>query len=132
VVIVGGGNFAGQAAVFLARHAARVALVVREQDLGEYMSRYLIDQVLRIPNVRIGVGGRCQAVEDFPRSYREAELAMGIQKASGGPEQITLYDDLGVSKVLASANDTSSMERFVDEWLAPLIDHDSARAQNWS
>jgi thioredoxin reductase len=35
VVIVGGGNFAGQAAVFLARHAARVALVVREQDLGE-------------------------------------------------------------------------------------------------
>jgi hypothetical protein len=39
---------------------------------------------------RIGVGGRCQAVEDFPRSYREAELAMGIQKASGGPEQITL------------------------------------------
>ena len=31
VVIVGGGNFAGQAAVFLARHAARVALVVRER-----------------------------------------------------------------------------------------------------
>ena len=53
VVIVGGGNFAGQAAVFLARHAARVALVVREQDLGEHMSRYLIDQVLRIPNVRV-------------------------------------------------------------------------------
>jgi thioredoxin reductase (NADPH) len=53
VVIVGGGNAAGQAAVFLARHAARVALVVREQDLGEYMSRYLIDQLLRIPNVRV-------------------------------------------------------------------------------
>ena len=76
---------------------------------------------------RIGVGGQCQAVEDFPRSYREAELAMSIQKGSGGPEQSTLYDDLGVYKVLASANDTSSMERFVGEWLAPLIDHDSAR-----
>ena len=35
---------------------------------------------------RIGVGGQCQAVEDFPRSYREAELAMRVQKASGGPE----------------------------------------------
>ena len=53
VAIIGGGNSAGQAAVFLARHAARVALVVREQDLGEYMSRYLIDQLERIPNVRI-------------------------------------------------------------------------------
>jgi sugar diacid utilization regulator len=76
---------------------------------------------------RIGVGGQCLAAEDFPRSYREAELAMSIQKASGGPEQITLYDDLGVYKILASANDTSALERFVDEWLARLIDYDSAR-----
>ena len=75
---------------------------------------------------RIGVGGQCQEVEDFPRSYREAELAMSMQKASGGPGQITLYDDLGVYKVLASADDTSSMERFVDEWLAQLIEYDSA------
>jgi thioredoxin reductase (NADPH) len=53
VAIVGGGNSAGQAAVFLSRYAERVTLVVRERDLGEYMSRYLIDQVRRIPNVRI-------------------------------------------------------------------------------
>ena len=75
---------------------------------------------------RIGVGGQCQAVEDFPRSYREAELAMRVQKASGAPEQVTLYDDLGVYKVLAPANETSSIGRFVDEWLARLIDYDSA------
>jgi thioredoxin reductase (NADPH) len=53
VAIVGGGNSAGQAAVFLSRYAERVTLVVRERALGEYMSRYLIDQVRRIPNVRI-------------------------------------------------------------------------------
>ena len=75
---------------------------------------------------RIGVGGRCQAVEEFPRSYREAELALRMQKVSGGPEQVTRYDDLGVYKVLAAANDTASVERFVDEWLARLIDYDSA------
>jgi len=75
---------------------------------------------------RVGVGGRCRAIEEFPRSYREAELALRMQKASGGPEQVTRYDDLGVYKVLAAANDTASVERFVDEWLARLIDYDSA------
>ena len=56
VVIVGGGNSAGQAAVFLSRHASRVTVVVREPDLSEYMSRYLIDQVERIANVDIMLG----------------------------------------------------------------------------
>jgi thioredoxin reductase (NADPH) len=56
VAIVGGGNSAGQAAVFLSRYAQRVTMIVREDDLGEYMSRYLIDQVRRIPNVRILLG----------------------------------------------------------------------------
>ena len=56
VVIVGGGNSAGQAAVFLSRHASLVTLVAREPDLSEYMSRYLIDQVERIANVDIMLG----------------------------------------------------------------------------
>jgi thioredoxin reductase (NADPH) len=53
VAIVGGGNSAGQAAVFLSAHATEVALIVRDDDLGEHMSRYLIDQVTRIPNVHV-------------------------------------------------------------------------------
>ena len=75
---------------------------------------------------RVGVGGLCQAVEEFPRSYQEAELALRMQKASGGPEQATIFDDLGVYKVLATANDPSAVERFVGEWLGRLIDYDSA------
>lgn len=81
---------------------------------------------LRGGSCRVGVGGQCQALEEFPRSYREAELALRMQKASGGPEQATLYDDLGVYKVLATGNDTSAMERFVGEWLTRLIDYDAA------
>ena len=53
VAIVGGGNSAGQAAVFLSGHADQVTLIVREPDLSQYMSRYLIDQVTRLPNVRV-------------------------------------------------------------------------------
>jgi thioredoxin reductase (NADPH) len=53
VAIVGGGNSAGQAAVFLSAHAAQVTLIVREHDLGQHMSRYLIDQITRIANVQV-------------------------------------------------------------------------------
>jgi thioredoxin reductase (NADPH) len=44
-VIVGGGNSAGQAAVFLAEEARRVSLLVRKPDLSATMSRYLIDEI---------------------------------------------------------------------------------------
>ena len=55
VAIVGGGNSAGQAAIFLSAHAARITLIVREHDLSEHMSRYLVDQVTRLPNVEVMV-----------------------------------------------------------------------------
>ena len=53
VAVVGGGNSAGQAVVFLASHAARISLIVRERDLSENMSRYLISQIERLANVEI-------------------------------------------------------------------------------
>lgn len=56
VAIVGGGNSAGQAAVFLSQHATQVTMIVREHDLSESMSRYLIDQVTRIGNANIMLG----------------------------------------------------------------------------
>jgi thioredoxin reductase (NADPH) len=45
VVVVGGGNSAGQAALFLARHATRVRLLIRGGDLRKDMSRYLADRI---------------------------------------------------------------------------------------
>jgi thioredoxin reductase (NADPH) len=53
VVVVGGGNSAGQAAVFLADHAAEVRMVVRESSLDEYMSRYLADRIARDPRIEV-------------------------------------------------------------------------------
>ena len=55
VAIIGGGNSAGQAAIFLSTHATRITLIVREHDLSEHMSRYLVDQVTRLPNVQVMV-----------------------------------------------------------------------------
>jgi thioredoxin reductase (NADPH) len=53
VAVVGGGNSAGQATLFLAEHTAKVYLVVREDDLGENMSRYLVDRIERNPKVEV-------------------------------------------------------------------------------
>ncbi|MGW6357673.1 FAD-dependent oxidoreductase [Streptomyces sp. NPDC055092] len=53
VAVVGGGNSAGQAALFLANHASRVHLLVRGSDLNADMSRYLVDQVERHPKIEV-------------------------------------------------------------------------------
>lgn len=60
VVVIGGANSAGQAAVYFAGHAARVTMLVRADSLTKSMSRYLIDQIEALPN--IGVWTRSQAV----------------------------------------------------------------------
>ncbi len=53
VLIVGGGNSAGQAAMFLSRHASQCRLLIRGGDLGRSMSRYLVDQIERNDLVQV-------------------------------------------------------------------------------
>jgi thioredoxin reductase (NADPH) len=53
VMIVGGGNSAGQAAMFLSQQAAKCSLVIRGGDLGKSMSRYLIDELDRAHRAEI-------------------------------------------------------------------------------
>jgi thioredoxin reductase (NADPH) len=53
IVVVGGGNSAGQAAVFLSDHASKVHLVTRNADLEQEMSRYLADRIARLRNVDV-------------------------------------------------------------------------------
>src|ERR1700761_909978 len=53
VVLVGGGNSAGQGAVFLSGHASRVRMLVRGPGLAESMSRYLIDRIAGTPNIEL-------------------------------------------------------------------------------
>lgn len=61
VAVVGGGNSAGQAAVFLAQDS-QVHLLVRGRDLNENMSRYLVDQVERHPRVDVRLSTEVRGV----------------------------------------------------------------------
>lgn len=55
IVLVGGGNSAGQAAVYLSAHARKVYLAVRSSGLDASMSRYLIDRIKATPNIELRV-----------------------------------------------------------------------------
>ncbi|HEX6406686.1 MAG TPA: FAD-dependent oxidoreductase [Gemmatimonadales bacterium] len=63
VVVVGAGNSAGQAIVFLAKNAAKVHHLVRGDDLGASMSRYLVDRIERLRNVQPYLKTRVTSLE---------------------------------------------------------------------
>ena len=53
VFVVGGANSAGQAAMYFARYASRVTMLVRGESLAKSMSQYLIDQIAETPTIRV-------------------------------------------------------------------------------
>jgi thioredoxin reductase (NADPH) len=62
IYVVGGANSAGQAAVFLSRHARQVTLLVRADSLDKSMSHYLIRQIDEVPNIDVRVTTEVTAV----------------------------------------------------------------------
>ncbi|HET7238129.1 MAG TPA: FAD-dependent oxidoreductase [Terrimicrobiaceae bacterium] len=60
--IVGAGNSAGQAAMYLSRFARSVNIIVRGESLAKTMSQYLIDQIAKTPNIAVRFRSRVTAV----------------------------------------------------------------------
>ena len=63
VALVGAGNSAGQAVVYLASHAAKVWVLVRGNDLAASMSRYLVDRIMGLANVEVVTGAQVTQLE---------------------------------------------------------------------
>ena len=63
VALVGGGNSAGQAVVYLADHVSKVWLLLRGTDLGASMSRYLVDRIAGLPNVEVVTRSQVSGLE---------------------------------------------------------------------
>jgi DNA-binding PucR family transcriptional regulator len=77
---------------------------------------------------RLAVGGRCERPADFPRSHREARLALSLQEAAGvSGDPIAVFDELGLFRILLSVDDTSGIEQFVQETLGLLMNYDARR-----
>jgi thioredoxin reductase (NADPH) len=109
VVIVGGGNSAGQAAMFLARSCERVHIVIRGENLAASMSRYLVDQIERHPLIEV-------------HTFTEIVRLVGDDELQGVEVRNTIHD---TSSVLESG----SLFVFIGatpatEWLEGNLDVD--------
>src|SRR4030095_2096298 len=62
VHLIGGGNSAGQAALYFANHARRVTLVVRGDSLDKSMSHYLIEQLRGKPNIAVQLSSEIRSI----------------------------------------------------------------------
>ena len=71
IVLVGGGNSAGQGAVFLSAHAAKIRMMVRGPGLAESMSRYLIDRIAAAPNIELMTQTEVVALSGVPTASLE-------------------------------------------------------------
>jgi thioredoxin reductase (NADPH) len=82
VYLVGGANSAGQAAVYFARFARQVTLLVRADRLEKGMSTYLIDQIRAIPNIRVQLNTEVVAAsgEDHLEGLTIANRATGSEE----------------------------------------------------
>jgi thioredoxin reductase (NADPH) len=66
IMLVGGGNSAGQAAVYLAGYASKVRMMIRSGGLAASMSRYLIDRIAGTPNIELMPHAEIVALDGSP------------------------------------------------------------------
>jgi thioredoxin reductase (NADPH) len=86
VVLVGGGNSAGQAAVFLSAHARKVYMIIRGGGLGASMSRYLIERIEATDNIELMFNTEVVGLEGDD----DASLARVRWRSRLGPEEHAL------------------------------------------
>jgi thioredoxin reductase (NADPH) len=115
VIVVGGGNSAGQAAIFLARTARHVLVAVRGRGLAETMSRYLIQRIEATRNITLRAytevcglegDGRLERVhlqdsrskERFPLPIRHLFLMTGAAPNTGWLTDCVALDEKGFVK----------------------------------
>lgn len=81
VLVVGGGNSAGQAAVFLSQTAKSVTMLVRSPDLSSSMSQYLVERVLNDPHIEVRFNTELLALSgsDCVRSVRWVDRHRGVE-----------------------------------------------------
>ncbi len=87
VVVIGGANSAGQAAVYFSGYASRVTMLVRADSLAKSMSHYLIEQLAALPNVEVRTRAQAVAAQGEDGHLRSLRI-----RAGDGTEQVEVVD----------------------------------------
>jgi thioredoxin reductase (NADPH) len=87
VVVVGGANSAGQAAVYFSGYAGKVTMLVRADSLAKSMSHYLIEQIAALPNVEVRTGAQAVGAEGEDGHLRKLQI-----RAADGSETVEDVD----------------------------------------
>ncbi len=111
VFVVGGGNSAGQAAMYLSRFAKEVEIIVRRKDCKETMSRYLIEQIEKTPTIHMRTCMEIASVEGEGHVER-----VTLKSIVDGSSQVEEADALFVFIGTRPASD----------WLPPEVLRDKA------
>jgi len=102
-------------------------IVLADTDRSWEAFRLAVVDELHGARCQVGVGSVCEEVVDFPRSHREALLALRVQAAADGGDQAIVFDDLGVYRLLAGVDDLALVEGFVQRWLGDLLRYDDEK-----
>lgn len=114
----------------LSMQKATTIILISPADQDWEAFRRALTHELQSGQCRIAVGSPCSRPSEFPRSYREARLAMTLQNdAAAGPDVVT-WDSLGAYRILSSVDDVSGVERFVKEQLGVLLEYDADKSAN--
>ena len=91
VLVIGGGNSAGQAAMYLSRYATEVQIVVRRDSLRDTMSQYLIEQIEKTPNIRLRARTELERVDGTDRVERVSLKAEDGSSVEEGTDAVFIF-----------------------------------------
>jgi sugar diacid utilization regulator len=118
------------AALHLNRLQGRIGQLVVLLTEGRPDPRALhrtLSELLGRATCAIGIGSRCEAPSDFPKSFAEAQRALNVRLHSAAPAGASAYDELGFYRLIDAAHERGAVEDFIREWLGALLDYDRTK-----
>jgi hypothetical protein len=121
---------AQQLSALASRRSGSVVLLIQGHPDGQALFRMISDGVGG--NGAIGIGSRCDGLADFSRSYSQAMRALDIRLKSQVPDGVTMFDELGVYRILDTGENRDEASRSCGSGSASFWTTTCRRTPTWS